>query len=316
VSVAFYCVTDARYFPGAVAMLNSLRLHGHSEPLFVCDCGLTTNQRARLESEARLVDAQGSAAPWLQKVHAPLAQPADVMVLIDVDMIVTRPLTELIEAARGGRVVAFRNDRDVYFPQWGELLDLGPQRPGPYVSSGLVALGSHPGLDLLGLWGDRQGRVELEPSYFGSNHPGYPFPFLDQDVLNAILRTRIAPGDLIALEHRLAANPPFDGLRVTDLEAARAAYRDGVEPYVLHHFDRKPWRARLRANVYSRLLTRLTLGDGLAVRLEPSELPLRLRTGAAAGADRLATDVAMAPAGAVRRLRERRRGSAIAAAHR
>ena len=41
--------------------------------------------------------------PWLLKTVAPLAHPAEVMVLIDADMIVTRPLDELIERARDGQ---------------------------------------------------------------------------------------------------------------------------------------------------------------------------------------------------------------------
>ena len=31
---AFYTVADARYFLGAVGMINSLRLVGHDEPIF------------------------------------------------------------------------------------------------------------------------------------------------------------------------------------------------------------------------------------------------------------------------------------------
>ena len=37
---AFYCVADERYFLGAVGMLNSLRLLGHAEPIYVLDCGV------------------------------------------------------------------------------------------------------------------------------------------------------------------------------------------------------------------------------------------------------------------------------------
>ena len=41
----FYTVTDAEFFPGTVALLNSLRLVGHREPLVVLDNGLTPEQR-------------------------------------------------------------------------------------------------------------------------------------------------------------------------------------------------------------------------------------------------------------------------------
>ena len=86
----------------------------------------------------------------------------------------------------------------------------------------------------------------------------------------------------------------------------RCAYGDGVEPFVLHHFVRKPWLERRRANVYSRLLTRLLLGSDAPVRLRPEQLPRRLRSGAAGRAERMVTDLALAVPGAARRLRERR----------
>src|SRR6266571_6317155 len=94
---AFYCVTDSRYFLGAVGMVNSLRLLGHREPVYVLDCGLTAHQRELLTPHITLVAAPSDAPPWLLKTVAPLRHPADVMVLIDADIVVTRPLSELIE---------------------------------------------------------------------------------------------------------------------------------------------------------------------------------------------------------------------------
>ena len=52
---AFYCVADERYFLGAVGLVNSLRLVGHDEPIYLLDCGLTDDQRELLEPE---VDAR------------------------------------------------------------------------------------------------------------------------------------------------------------------------------------------------------------------------------------------------------------------
>ena len=133
-SAAFYCVADSRYFLGAVGLVNSLRLVGHREPIYLLDCGLDDEQRRLLEGEVTLVGAPQHAPPTLLKTIAPLAHPADVMVLIDTDLIVTRRLEEPIAAAARGRVVAFRNDTERHVPEWGELLDLGPVRPQPYVS--------------------------------------------------------------------------------------------------------------------------------------------------------------------------------------
>ena len=89
--------------------------------------------------------APSEAPPFLLKTIAPLRHPADVMVLIDVDMVVTRPLTPLIERAAEGRVVVFKDNMDRFDPRWGPALDLGLARRRPYVSSGLVVLGGETG---------------------------------------------------------------------------------------------------------------------------------------------------------------------------
>jgi hypothetical protein len=302
-AAAFYCVAEERFFPGAVAMLNSLRLLGHAEPVFVLDCGLTAAQREILEPHVTLVPAPRDAPPYLLKTVAPLRHPAEVMVLIDADMIVTRPLFELVADAAGG-VVAFENDRDRFVPQWGEILELGTARRQSYVSVGLVFLGGAVGAEVLRLMDDRQRRVDFGLSFYGRNDPDYPFLYPEQDVLNAILCSRVERDRLIALDHRLGPTPPFDGVRLVDPAALRCAYRDGAEPYVLHHFHRKPWLVRMRSSVYSRLLTRLLLGSDVMVRLEAEHLPLRLRTGFGARAERLALDVVLTAPGIGRRLKE------------
>jgi hypothetical protein len=287
-AVAFYCVADERYFLGAVAMLNSLRLHGHREPLFVLDCGLTHHQRELLRPHATVVAGPkpDEAQPWLLKTEAPVARPAEVMVLIDADMIVTRPLDPLIEEASRNRIIAFENDRPRFVPEWGEMLKLGATRPGPYVSSGLVLLGGSIGFEVLGLMHDRQREVDMELTLFGRNVADYPFRYPEQDVLNAILRTRVEPDRLHALDNRLAANPPFAGLRLVNRDGVRCAYPDKAEPYVLHHFDRKPWLAPMYHGIYSQLLSRLWLGEDVALRLPETEVPLRMRNGALARAER------------------------------
>ena len=94
-------------------------------------------------------------------------------------------------------------------------------------------------------------------------------------------------------------------MRIADRRTLRCAHRDGAEPYFLHHAFRKPWLVPIRANVYSRLLTRLLLADDVALRLDPAELPPRLRGGIAGAASRIAVDTRLAPRGAIRRLRRR-----------
>jgi hypothetical protein len=288
---AFYCVSDARYFLGAVGMLNSLRLHRHREPVYILDLGLEEAQRDLLSDAATVVPAPGALPAQLQKTVAPLAHPAEVMVLIDADMIVTRPLTELIERAADGGVVAFRDRQDRFAPAWGEILGLGEARRGPYVSSGLAFLGGQLGRDVIELMAERQDRVDFSRTFWRRNVRDYPFLYADQDVLNAILATRVPPDRLAALDSSLAATPPFRKLRLLDEWGVRCAYPDGTEPYVLHQFVRKPWLEPMYHGIYSRLLARLLLADDVPVRVPDREVPLRMRTGVRASAERMAVNV-------------------------
>jgi hypothetical protein len=283
---AFYCVADSSYFLGTVGMLNSLRRAGHNEPLFVLDCGLTERQRNMLAPHATLVPAPDDSPPWLLKAAAALRHPADVTVLIDTDMIVTRPLTPLMHEAAGGHVVGFRNNSDRFFTAWGELLGLGEARPRPYVSSSLVFLGGSVGSDVLFLMDRLKSRVDFQRTFWRDNDSEYPFLLGDQDLLNAILATRLDPGQVVELEERLEAVPPFAGLTVLSEEALDCRYEDGVEPYVLHHFLAKPWLEPTIPGVYTQLLVRLLCGSDVPVRIPERELPLHLRPGLLAAAQR------------------------------
>lgn len=53
--VSFYTTTDEHFFLGTVGMLNSLRLMGHEQQVFVLDCGLSGRQRDLLGSECELI---------------------------------------------------------------------------------------------------------------------------------------------------------------------------------------------------------------------------------------------------------------------
>jgi hypothetical protein len=277
---AFYCVTDQRYFLGAVGLINSLRLVGHAEPIHVLDCGLEERQRELLAPHVTLTTVESDTPPWLLKTIAPLRHPAEVMVLIDADMIVTRPLDELMRAAseRGG-VAAIEHGTDRFVPEWGELLGLGPVRRQTYVSSGLVAVERSLGLEVLELMASLQERVDFERTFWRRNEPDYPFLYGDQDVLNAILAARASPEQVVAIDRRLEAIPPFEGLRVADPRALRCVYADGSEPLLLHHYGTKPWLEETPEGPYSRLLRRLLTGGDVAIRIPDSELPFHLRRG-------------------------------------
>jgi hypothetical protein len=290
VTTAFYCVSDERYFLGAVGLINSLRLVGHTEPIYLLDCGLTEPQRELLDGHVTLVRDQSGTPPWLLKTIAPLRHPAEVMVLIDADMIVTRPLGELIESAGEGDVLAFRTAYERFYPEWGELLDLGELRPGPYLCSGLVVCAGAAGERVLRRVGDR--RQAVEEIAFRDPDParrGLLFG-LDQDVLNAVLASATEPARGVALDHRLAPTPPFAELRIVSAADSHCAYADGSEPYVVHHHGPKPWLGPVPSSVYSRLLARHLLGDGLAIRVPRGWVPRRLRPGLAGGLLRAPVD--------------------------
>jgi hypothetical protein len=279
-AAAFYCVCDERYFLGAVGMINSLRLLGHEEPVYVLDCGLSAEQRRLLGSEATIVEADTDTPPWLLKSVAPLRHPAAVMVLIDADLIAVRNLAPVIDRAAAGEVVAFRNDVDRFVPEWGELLDLGEVRRRPYLSSALVAMPRSPGEEILRLMESRAERVDFARTFWRANAPDYPFLYADQDVLNAILASRIEPEGIAALDHRLAATTPFGGLERADELSLRSRYPDGTEPYVVHAIlPSKPWLEPMYHGVYSQLLMRLLTGPGVAITVPPRQLPVRFRKG-------------------------------------
>jgi hypothetical protein len=277
---AFYCVCDKRYFLGAVGAVNSLRLLGHSEPIYVLDTGLTPSQREILATEVTLVPAPRG-KPTMLKAVAPLRDPAGVSVLIDADLIVTRSLAGLIDRARDGVVVGFLNDEQRFVPEWGPMLGLGDAKPGPYLAAGLVLLGRSPGAEILRLIEEHRGRVDFERSWERRNDLEYPFVYGDQDLLNAILATRVREDQIVALDPRLVATTPFGGVEPVDVRTLRCAYPDGVEPYAIHHIlPSKPWLEPMYPGVYSRLLIRLLVGPGIAIRVPTRLLPVRLRRGA------------------------------------
>ena len=288
VNAAFYCVASRPYFLGAVGLVNSLRLIGHLDPIHVMDYGLMPEQRDALAPHVELSEAPAGREPYTLKPVLPLAHPADVMVLLDSDMIVTRSLAPLIAEAARGRVVAFENNVQRSLGEWGSLLDVGPIEPRPYLNSGFVALGRDPGEEVLGLLEDRQRRVDLERSYFGRHEDEYPLLYADQDVLNAILASRVPAERVVAKELRLAPMIPFEGLQVAGGRSLRCVYSDGTEPFLVHHsLSPKPWQRPAYDGVYSRLLRRLLNGQDVAVRVPEREIPLGLRTGGLSAAERL-----------------------------
>jgi hypothetical protein len=297
---AFYCVSDERYFPGAVAMINSLRLLGHAEPIYVVDCGLHADQRELLAGEAKILAAKDDSPPVLQKTHAPLRHPAEVAILIDADLIVTRSLEGLIDRASTGKVLAVDDGQDRFFPEWGKLTG-GTAHRRPYVSSCLTLLGGPVGRRVVETMDGAQRRADIGRTPYSGSAPDFvsyadsyernPYYFADQDVLNAVLVTDVDPDDVDVLDRRDVAILPFDGLRVVAPEALHCVYEDGSEPYAVHHLMlEKPWLRRTGENtVYTQLLRRLLSGNDLALRVPSAWIPSWLRPGPLGSASRKLT---------------------------
>jgi hypothetical protein len=208
------------------------------------------------------------------------------MVLVDADIVVTRPLDELIARAAESRVVAVENDTDRFVAEWGEVLGLGEVRRQPYVSSALVLLGQPVGTDVLTRVDGLVQRVNPELTVRRGGDPSYPLHYPEQDILNAVLASRVEAGRTEILSRRLAPYPPFPGVRVVDERTLRCAYDDGTQPFALHHFGTKPWLEPARDGPYSRLLRRLLTGADVPLPIGERELPRRLRSGPRAWLDR------------------------------
>jgi hypothetical protein len=314
-SAAFYTICDARFFLGLVALVNSLRLQGHKEPIYVVDCGLEDYQRELISQEVTLVSAPDASSPHLLKYVGPQLQPAHVAVVIDADIIVTRSLQPLVDKAAAGKVVVF-TDRlaDRFSERWVELLGLDGIRSQPYVNSGFIAVAQNPGAQLLEWLRDGQRVIDTRLGMVGKGSADYPFYFLDQDVLNAILGAKVELEQLAIMDHALAPHPPFAGLTLRDPATLDCVYADGVKPFFLHHVLRqKPWLTAVHESIYSRLLPRLWLAADVAIRLGPEHVPLRFRDGALASIAKRRHDAFVrlrglrGRVGLVRHLHERRR---------
>jgi hypothetical protein len=311
---SFYCLADGRYFLGAVAMINSLRLAGHTERIVLLDCGLEERQRDMLRREAEILPADHSSPhvpPFLQKGRAVLSRPATAMVVIDADMIVVRSLDPLFRLAEQGKVAAVADVLSGRFSdQWRSALRLPPVRRQPYVNSGLIALPFDAGTRLMRLVEEALPAVDVGRSFWTHGAEDDPFLFLDQDVINALLASEF-PSDLLAvLPSRLAPQPPFEGLSVSAGKPLRLRYPDGEEPFAVHHTMRKPWLDRIPANAYSELLGSLLLDPKLPIRLRPGDVPRRLRAGGLGALDRAAIRLAFGGRWLARSARSRLAGTA------
>jgi hypothetical protein len=220
-----------------------------------------------------------------------MLHPADIMVLIDADILVTSSLVPLVERAARGQIVGFEDSGfpDRHFPEWASL-GLGTPVRRPYVNCGLLVMSESTARTFMPEFLALQEQLDPRDAHFGGAPVASPLYFADQDLLNAMLCTRY-DDRTTRLARRMAPMPPFPGLSVLGTGPLACAYDDGVIPYALHHVQKKPWLSPLPTNAYSTLFGRVVRHEGAAVSVRSREIPLRLRSGRAAAIDRFRVSV-------------------------
>jgi hypothetical protein len=292
----YYTIANASYFPGLVALLNSLRLTGNDGELVVLDRGLEEGQRRLLEGHATVVELPAEAVqhPAVLKPFAHAFDPGGVVVIVDADMLVVGPLSPIVERAAEGRLCLFTDPiPDRWFAEWADTLPLRAElRRGPYMNTGFVALSTERWPELLARWAELCALLPLEQTF---THAQAPFWAADQDVFNALLATEIPPDALEVLPAQGEAFPEeLLRVRVRD-KRTLACELDGKPVTILHYsLGPKAWQRygwlRLRNDAYVRLLPRVLFADDVAIRLDPRDLPFRLRSGFAPNAVRNSLD--------------------------
>lgn len=282
----FYTVADREFFPGLVALLNSLRLAGNDGPVVVLDSGLLPEQRRLLEGHVTLCSppSQHVGNPLLFKAFPFLLDPAGIVIVIDSDMLVTDALADVVEAAGRGQICLFTDETQDprWFPEWHEGFELrAPLRHGPSRNSGFVAFSTAHWPELLGRWWEACGRIPAAATRGRGAGWDQPFWDGDQDALNALLLSEI-PTAAVSTWSQQVADLLMD-VDVVDAATLRCSYH-GAPARLLHHTGGpKPWRPeawmRVQGNAYVQLLPRLLFGPDVELRLPPGEVPPWLRPG-------------------------------------
>jgi hypothetical protein len=283
--ITFYTIADERYFIGAIGMVNSLRLLGHNHRVVVLDRGLNKRQRRLLGSEVELVTlppAMQVTNPLLFKPYANLLHPRGIVVMLDSDLLVTRRLDPVFEAARSGQVCACRDpESERWFAEWERLFELpGRPRREPYLNSGFVAFSVEKWPNLLPRWWESCHRIWSRPTIYEGATLADPTSLGDQDALNAILMSEIPPESITILPQW--TQPDMEQLRyrveLDNVKKLSCTLHD--RPVTFVHFTGKPkpwqpqgwdWRGR---HPYPILLRRLVTGRDTRVRVSRKDAPV------------------------------------------
>ena len=274
---------DGGFFLGTVALVNSLRLVGHREPITVLDLGFTPTQRDSLAHEVDFVTVPGQAdlPAYLLKAYPVKLGHQGPMVVIDSDIIVTRHLDPVLAPMSDGHVVVFPDDLvDRRRPEWRDVFELGcAPRHQAYANSGFVGFSTYDFPHLLARWWDANLAVASLSGEVARRVARFP----DQDALNALLMTTIDRDEIAFLPRKLAPMGPgqLAATSVVDVGALRCEF-EGQEPVLLHATKSpKPWSPgaplRLPRTAFESCLRRLLAGRELAVRPPAADVPFWLR---------------------------------------
>lgn len=286
----FYTVSNAAYFPGTVALLNSLRLTGNEGELVVLDVDLEPFQRELLRSHVRLVQVPQEVAinPLLLKAFPATLDPEGVVVVIDSDIIVTGDLSAAVDEAQRGAICVYPDTRpDRWFAEWSTEFGLqAALRRQPYVNSGFVAFSVDSWPWLLSRWRSLSEGIPSPSTRAGGAPKETPLWDGDQDALNAILMSEV-PADalcLLPVEEAPTAFADRHQVDVVDVTRLACTFRGRRSVFLHTSGVPKPWQAngwlpRIWRDGYVRLLPRVLFGEDVPLRLDAAVAPLWLRPG-------------------------------------
>ena len=192
---AFAAVSDTVYFPGLMALLNSILAYHQTEiPVVVFEHGLTSGQleqlrRHRLRPEIIPTSALAYPPPgtWeaKQQVFAHLLPRWRIIMLLDADLVLVSRLDDVFTLAGNGKILGGADGPGIYYKEHYRAYT--PELPGtqaPYMNTAAVCFDAHRHWDLAALW--------AFSSQYGaySPHRGKPLELPghgDQGLLNAIV---------------------------------------------------------------------------------------------------------------------------------
>ena len=287
--ISFYTITDQRFFVGTVGMINSLRLMGHEERVVVLDRGLSEHQRSLLEPECELVNLVGiqPTNATLFKPYANLLHPRGIAVIIDSDLLLTRPLGEVLESAESGMVCACADpESGRWFSEWERIFGLSePPRNQTYVNAGFLAFSTEHWPQLLPYWWDSCKQIWSCPTIYEGAIWESPTSQADQDALNAILMSEIPAAFLNVLPRETQPVMEMLNDQVEVLDADRLRCFLHGQPVTLVHVTgkTKPWELRgwrwIGRHPYPTLLRRLLIRHDVRIQVADQNVPIWLRKG-------------------------------------